>query len=69
MAALAMSNHLGKETDDAVDDAAEIYAKHPIPIRVACVFDRQISVNSGIVAQHMHLAEGSLCLRRRSGHH
>jgi hypothetical protein len=50
------------ERDDAVDDAAEVDAEHPVPVLVGRVGDVVEEVDPGVVAEHGDLAEHLLRL-------
>src|SRR6185312_2330588 len=60
MAALAMRADVRQEGGDPMDDAHQIDADRPIPLRRRdLVGGPAADADTGIVADHMHLAEGS----------
>ncbi len=50
------------EGDDAVDDAAEVDAEHPVPVLVRRVGDVVEEVDAGVVAEDVHVPEDALGL-------
>ena len=62
--ALAVRLDPGNERDDAVDDAAEIDAEHPVPVLVRRVCDVVEEVDAGVVAEDMDVPENALGLVR-----
>jgi hypothetical protein len=52
------------EGDDAVDDAAEVDAEHPVPVLVGGVCDVVEEVDPGVVAEDVDVAEDLLGLVR-----
>ena len=66
MTAVAVRLDPGDERHDAVDDAAEVDAEHPVPVLVRRVGDVVEEVDPGVVAEHVHVAERPLRLVRRA---
>jgi hypothetical protein len=60
--ALAVRLDPGDERHDAVDDAAEVDAEHPVPVLVRRVGDVVEQVDAGVVAEHVHVPERALRL-------
>ena len=64
--ALAVRLDPGHERDDAVDDAAEVDAEHPVPVLVRRVGDVVEEVDPGVVAEDVDVAEHPLRLVGRA---
>jgi hypothetical protein len=62
--ALTMRLDPGHERDDAVDDAAEVDAEHPVPVLVGRVGDVVEEVDPGVVAEDVDVPEDVLGLVR-----
>ena len=64
MPALTVSADARQEGLQSVDDSAEIHRQPEIPVRVGDALERSLDADSGVVHDHVHLAEHAFGLVR-----